>query len=177
MSPTKTYVCSSAEGCSDTFTRYADFKKHKATHAPHVYTCRWDGCVFETLMKTSYDIHSAKHTGEQRYNCPHDCDYKTHDPALFTRHRKKNHGYVPLPRGRGAPSAVANGNSSLTSFKPRSKSQLNPQQPQPQPQPNPQQLQPHIYPQGPHPQLPHPNLYPQGPIPIPSYSTPTRIPS
>ncbi|KAG2129305.1 hypothetical protein BD769DRAFT_1455526 [Suillus cothurnatus] len=71
------------------------------------------------MMRTSYDIHCAKHTGEKRYICPHDdCDYKTHDPALFTRHRKNKHGYVPLALGRGAPPIKGSGEINLSSQPP-----------------------------------------------------------
>ncbi|KAG1858988.1 hypothetical protein DFJ58DRAFT_781116 [Suillus subalutaceus] len=110
MSPTKVYVCSQAK-CGETFTKFAEFKRHEARHAENVYTCTFPGCDFATLIKRSFDVHSARHTGEQRYGCPHDCTFRTHDPSALTRHRKTKHGYVPSPRsGRGggrvaAPSA------------------------------------------------------------------------
>ncbi|KAG1838397.1 hypothetical protein DFJ58DRAFT_861279 [Suillus subalutaceus] len=101
MSPTKVYVCSQ-EKCGETFTKFTEFKRHEARHAENVYTCTFPGCDFATLIKRSFDVHSAKHTGEQRYGCPHDCTFRTHDPSALTRHRKTKHGYVPLPRsGRG----------------------------------------------------------------------------
>ncbi|KAG1811802.1 uncharacterized protein BJ212DRAFT_1301825 [Suillus subaureus] len=101
----KFYVCSA--GCNQTFARFPDMKKHEATHSAKGYLCTWPGCDFATMLKASYDIHSAKHAGEQRHICPHDgCDFKTHNPSLLTCHRKKKHGYVPLPRGRGATSAT-----------------------------------------------------------------------
>ncbi|KAG1772008.1 hypothetical protein EV702DRAFT_631709 [Suillus placidus] len=131
------------------------------------YNCIWPGCDFATLIKTSYDVHFAKHTGEQRYICPHDdCDYKTHDPALFTRHRKRYHGYVPLARGRGAPSATGSG-------KTKSSSQL-PAQPHPPPQLQPPgtfyqyRLQP-MQPQPMQPQLMPPR--PMPPRPMQSHPT------
>ncbi|KAG1848158.1 hypothetical protein C8R48DRAFT_730371 [Suillus tomentosus] len=106
----KTYICSAHPGCNATFTRFIDFKRHEAAYSTDGYICTWPGCDFATKRKISYEIHSAKHTGEQRYICPHDdCNYKTHDPAGFTRHRQKQHGYVPLRRGRGAPSIKGSG--------------------------------------------------------------------
>ncbi|KAG1845136.1 hypothetical protein F4604DRAFT_1908068 [Suillus subluteus] len=85
----KLYTCSVEPGCNETFTKFVDFKRHKAAHSAKGYTCTWPGCDFATMVRNSYDIHSAKHTGEKRYVCHNDgCDYKTHDPALFTRHRK-----------------------------------------------------------------------------------------
>ncbi|KAG1818374.1 hypothetical protein EV424DRAFT_1540062 [Suillus variegatus] len=106
----KTYICSAHPGCNATFTRFIDFKRHEAAYSSDGYICTWPGCDFATKRKSNYEIHSAKHTGEQRYICPHDgCNYKTHDPAGFTRHRQKQHGYVALPRGRGAPSTKGSG--------------------------------------------------------------------
>ncbi|KAG2151198.1 uncharacterized protein EDB93DRAFT_1249390 [Suillus bovinus] len=111
MSKTKTYVCSTGGPfCNATFSRFTDFKRHEALHSTNGYLCTWPGCDFATMTKSNYKIHSAKHTGEQRYICPHDdCDYKTHDPAQLTRHRQKKHGYIPHARGRGAPSAKGSG--------------------------------------------------------------------
>ncbi|KAG0699533.1 hypothetical protein DFH29DRAFT_1014469 [Suillus ampliporus] len=113
MSPRNNYVCSQAD-CSEIFVKYADLKKHEAGHArpENVHTCTFPGCDFATLQKRSLDIHYARHTGEQRYGCPHDCAFRTHDPSALTRHRKAKHGYVPPPRtargGRAAaPSASA----------------------------------------------------------------------
>ncbi|KAG2065384.1 hypothetical protein BDR04DRAFT_1161490 [Suillus decipiens] len=98
MSPTTTvYVCSHVE-CSKEFTKFTEFKRHEAGHAKKVHTCTFPGCDFATLIKRSLDIHTAKHTGEQRYGCPHDCTFRTHDPSTLTRHRKTKHGYVPSPR-------------------------------------------------------------------------------
>ncbi|KAG2068484.1 hypothetical protein BDR04DRAFT_1143775 [Suillus decipiens] len=101
----KLYVCSAEPGCNQNFTKFVDFKRHEAAHSKNGHICTWPGCDFATKIKSSYEIHFAKHTGEKRYICPDDCDYKTHDPALFTRHRQKQHGYVPQARGRGAASA------------------------------------------------------------------------
>ncbi|KAG1772007.1 hypothetical protein EV702DRAFT_631581 [Suillus placidus] len=109
------YVCSVEAGCNETFIKFVDLKSHEAAHSPDGYICQWPSCNFATLIKNNYDIHYAKHTGEQRYICPHNCDYKTHDPALFTRHRKKFHGYVPLVRGRGVPSATGSGRGTQAS--------------------------------------------------------------
>ncbi|KIK33761.1 hypothetical protein CY34DRAFT_686498 [Suillus luteus UH-Slu-Lm8-n1] len=39
----------------------------------------------------------------------------THDGSLFTRHRQKRHGYVPLARGRGASPATGSGRTQLAS--------------------------------------------------------------
>ncbi|KAG1717488.1 hypothetical protein EDB19DRAFT_1839863 [Suillus lakei] len=95
MSSTKVYVCSQ-EKCGETFTKFTDLKRHEAGHAENVHTCTFPGCDFATLLKRSFDIHSAR---------------QTHDPSALTRHRKTKHGYVPSPRsGRGggrvsAPSA------------------------------------------------------------------------
>ncbi|KAG2031360.1 hypothetical protein BDR03DRAFT_986454 [Suillus americanus] len=100
----KFYVCSAS--CNQTFTKFTDLKKHEATYSMDGYFCTWPGCYFATMSKYSSVIHYNKHMGEQRCVCPHDdCDYKTHDPALLTKHRKKEHGYIPLLRGRGASSA------------------------------------------------------------------------
>ncbi|KAG2032807.1 hypothetical protein BDR03DRAFT_1014938 [Suillus americanus] len=100
------YICSAEPGCNEKFTKFVDFKRHEAVHSARGHICTWPGCDFATMIGSSYDIHYAKHTGEKRYVCPNDgCDYKTHDPALFTRHRQKQHGYIPQARGRGAPSA------------------------------------------------------------------------
>ncbi|KAG2340323.1 hypothetical protein BDR05DRAFT_552284 [Suillus weaverae] len=140
----KIYVCSAQPGCNETFIKFVDLKKHEAAHSVDGYNCMWPGCDFATLMKTSYDIHFAKHTGEQRYICPHDCDYKTHDPALFTRHRKRFHGYVPLPQAQApalTPSFQSQHQPSASSYQ----FQLQRTQFQPQPaqfQPIPTQFQP-----------------------------------
>ncbi|KAG2346369.1 hypothetical protein BDR05DRAFT_997365 [Suillus weaverae] len=144
MSLIKNYVCSVEDGCNETFTKFVDLKKHEAAHSPDGYTCHWPGCNFATLIKNSYDIHSAKHTGEQRYICPHDCDYKTHDPALFTRHRKRAHGYIPLVRGRGVPSATGSGGTQSSSPQPQAQAPaLSPSfQSQPQPSASSYQIQP-----------------------------------
>ncbi|KAG1861701.1 hypothetical protein F4604DRAFT_1787886 [Suillus subluteus] len=85
------YVCSQAK-CGETFTKFVEFKRHEARHAKNVYTCTFPGCDFATLIK------EASITGEQRYGCPHDCTFRTHDPTALTRHRKTKHGYVPSPR-------------------------------------------------------------------------------
>ncbi|KAG1779936.1 hypothetical protein EV702DRAFT_1043319 [Suillus placidus] len=151
MSLIKNYVCSVEAGCNETFTKFVDLKKHEAGHSPNGYTCHWPGCNFATLIKKNYDIHSAKHTGEKRYICPHDCDYKTHDPAQFTRHRQRAHGYVPLVRGRGVHSATGSGGTRSSSPQPQAQAPaLSPSfQFQPQPsassyqfQPQPAQFQP-----------------------------------
>ena len=62
-------------------------------------------------------------TGEKNYDCPdtnkilgpsealnteEPCTYSTHDPSLLTKHRKKNHGYIPIPHPR-APSKKTGG--------------------------------------------------------------------
>ncbi|KAG2750470.1 hypothetical protein P692DRAFT_20729467, partial [Suillus brevipes Sb2] len=118
------YTCSAQVGCNQTFAKFVDLKKHEAAHSASGYSCPWAGCDFVTLIKTSYDIHYAKHTGEKRHICLHDgCDYTTHDPALFTRHRTKRHGYVPLARGRGAPSATGSGRTQSASSSPQPQAQ------------------------------------------------------
>ncbi|KAG2353528.1 hypothetical protein BDR07DRAFT_701582 [Suillus spraguei] len=188
------YICSAKPGCNETFTKFVDFKRHEAAHSADGFTCTWPGCNFATMMKTSYDIHFSKHTGEKRYICPHDdCGYKTHDPALFTRHRQKQHAYVAQARGRGAASAKGSGGT-------KTKSSSQPQPPveplppgtfhqyklhlQPmQPQQQPMQLQPtpprtmQSQPMPPRPIRPmphrliHPQLMPPRPIqpqPVPS---------
>ncbi|KAG1852268.1 hypothetical protein DFJ58DRAFT_885505 [Suillus subalutaceus] len=101
----KRYTCPA--GCDQTFTKFGDMKNHEITHTMKGYFCMWPGCDFVTKKKDSYKIHTAKHAGEERSICPHDdCDYKTNDPSCLTRHCKKQHGYVPVPRGHGAPSAT-----------------------------------------------------------------------
>ncbi|KAG1871453.1 hypothetical protein F4604DRAFT_1926187 [Suillus subluteus] len=101
----KFYVCSA--GCNQNFANFTALKNHEITHTMKGYFCTWPGCDFVTKTKRSYDIHTAKHAGEERSICPHDdCDYKTHNPALLTKHRKQQHGYVPVPRGLGAPSGT-----------------------------------------------------------------------
>ncbi|KAG2068488.1 hypothetical protein BDR04DRAFT_768773 [Suillus decipiens] len=95
----RTYVCSAVPGCKQSFAKYTELKRHEAAHSAAAYTCTWPGCDFVTLTKYSYEIHSAKHAGEQRCVCPHDdCDYKTHNPSHLTRHRKTRHGYVPTSK-------------------------------------------------------------------------------
>ncbi|KAG2743958.1 hypothetical protein P692DRAFT_20821157 [Suillus brevipes Sb2] len=124
MSQIHNYTCSAEDGCNKTFAKFVDLKKHEAAHSPDGYMCSWPGCDFATLMKTSYDIHYAKHMGEKRHICRHNgCDYKTHDPALLTRHRTKRHGYVPLARGRGAPSATGSGRTQSASSSPQPQAQ------------------------------------------------------
>ncbi|KAG2097052.1 uncharacterized protein F5147DRAFT_374131 [Suillus discolor] len=185
----KIYTCSAHPGCNATFTRFIDFKRHEAAYSLGGYICTWPGCDFATKRKFNYEIHSAKHTGEQRYICPHDdCNYKTHDPAGFTRHRQKQHGYVALPRGRGAPSTKGSGRIKLSSQSPAQPQpsaeslppatfpqyqlqlqpmQLQPMPPQPMP-PQPMQLQPmQLQPVPPQPMLPQPmQLQPMPPQPI-----------
>ncbi|KAG1798876.1 uncharacterized protein HD556DRAFT_1305737 [Suillus plorans] len=98
----KTYACSI---CNQTFPKFADCKTHEAIHSPEkAYFCTWGGCSFVTLHKTSFHHHTDGHTGEQRFICPHDgCDYKTHTSSNVTKHRKKEHGYVPRPSNRRDP--------------------------------------------------------------------------
>ena len=60
---------------------------------------------------------SLSSTGEKVHGCPdmisfgareHHCDYRTHDPAALSKHRKKVHGYIPPPnrsRPKAAPAA------------------------------------------------------------------------
>ena len=36
-------------------------------------------------------------TGEKNQTCP-SCSFRTSSPAILTRHRKKEHGHIPLPR-------------------------------------------------------------------------------
>ncbi|KAK1222265.1 hypothetical protein PQX77_014898 [Marasmius sp. AFHP31] len=48
-------------------------------------------------------------TGDKNKKCP-DCDFRTVDPGSLTRHRKRQHQYVPAPRkarGTGGQSATA----------------------------------------------------------------------
>ncbi|KAG1759154.1 hypothetical protein EDD22DRAFT_907426, partial [Suillus occidentalis] len=139
MSVIKNYVCSAQAGCNQKFTKYTGLKRHEAAHSEHALRCGFAGCDFVTLSKASFEIHSDRHTGKQRYSCPHDCGFKTHHPAALTRHRKSEHGHVPRPRR-------ARGRA----------------QPEPQPQ-----LQPQLQPQfwfPPQPQL-HPLFQPQPPAP------------
>ncbi|KAG1786380.1 uncharacterized protein HD556DRAFT_1057036 [Suillus plorans] len=123
MSPTKVYVCPRTK-CGETFTKFKEFKRHEAGHADNTRTCTFPGCHFATIIKRSFDIHSARHTGEQRYGCPHDCTFRTHDPSALTRHRKTKHGYVPSSRsGResghvSVPSASDRTTSSQSSASP-----------------------------------------------------------
>ncbi|KAG1793499.1 uncharacterized protein HD556DRAFT_509222 [Suillus plorans] len=160
MAVIKNYVCSVQADCNKTFTKYNDLKKHEAAHSPNAHICRFPGCDFATLSKASFEIHSDRHTGEQRYKCPHGCGYKTHNPAALTRHRKIEHGHLPLSRG-GRTAAT-----SASHMTPLSASQTMPQpQPQPQPQLQPQaqpqllpQLQLQVQPQ-PQPQPPQQNNY------------------
>ncbi|KAG2054290.1 hypothetical protein BDR06DRAFT_420673 [Suillus hirtellus] len=100
----KIYVCSTGGlGCNQTFNKRVDLKRHEAMHPKNKYICTWPGCNFTTLIKKSYGIHSDKHAGKQRHNCPHDdCDFKTHNPSLLTAHRKNVHKHVPLPRSHVA---------------------------------------------------------------------------
>ncbi|KAG1718319.1 hypothetical protein EDB19DRAFT_2031390 [Suillus lakei] len=134
MPPVRNYVCSAEAGCNQTFTRFTDLKKHEAGHSANSYTCTWPQCDFVTLTKCSFDIHWAKHnnnfsTGEQRHSCPHNCDYKTHNPAALTRHRKVEHGYIPLPRGLRRSSRGATPSTSASDRIPSSSSSSS--QPQP----------------------------------------------
>ncbi|KAG1852285.1 hypothetical protein DFJ58DRAFT_914417 [Suillus subalutaceus] len=87
----KVYVCST--GCNQNFANFTELKNHEITHTMKGYFCTWPECGFVTKKKCSYDIHTARHSGEKHYICPQDdCDYKTHDPSQLTRHRKKQHG-------------------------------------------------------------------------------------
>lgn len=152
MSVIKNYVCSAQAGCNKNFTKYTDLKRHEAAHSEHALRCGFAGCDFVTLSKASFKIHSDRHTGKQRYSCPHDCDFKTHHPAALTRHRKSKHGHVPRPlhvRARGRAQSA-----SAIDAKP-----LRPFQPQAQPEPQPQFWFP------PQPQL-HPLFQPQPPAPL-----------
>ncbi|KAG1859591.1 hypothetical protein DFJ58DRAFT_284683 [Suillus subalutaceus] len=133
----KNYVCSAQAGCNKTFAKWTELKRHEAAHSYHSYVCGFAGCDFVTLSKPSFRIHTDRHNGKQRYVCPQQCGYKTHNPAALTRHRKAKHGHVPQPRH---PRRSASPTISLTSFQPQP--QIQPQ-PQPRPQPQPQlQLQP-----------------------------------
>ncbi|KAG2030682.1 hypothetical protein BDR03DRAFT_1016881 [Suillus americanus] len=139
MAVIKNYVCTAQAGCNKAFTKYHDLKRHEAAHSHHSFACRFAGCDFVTLSKPSFEIHTDRHTGKQRYVCPKGCGFKTHNPAALTRHRKAEHGHVPQPRH---PYRSASRTNSLTSFQPPPQPQIQPQpqlQPQPQPQP---QLQP-----------------------------------
>ncbi|KAG2140643.1 hypothetical protein DEU56DRAFT_911710 [Suillus clintonianus] len=127
MLPTKIYVCSQPN-CNQTFTKFADLKKHESEHArPGKYVfilyatlvtytsshlvrtpARFPGYVLVHYRQRSHLVNNFS-TGEKRYGCPHDCTFRTHNPSALARHRKEKHGYVPPPRntrgGAAAPSA------------------------------------------------------------------------
>ncbi|KAG2151266.1 uncharacterized protein EDB93DRAFT_1249463 [Suillus bovinus] len=136
MSVKKNYVCSAQAGCNKTFTKYTDLKKHEAAHSPNAHLCRFPGCDFATLWKPSFEIHSNKHTGDQPYRCPHGCSFKTHNPAVLTRHRKVAHGHIPYARNQRSSAHTAAPSASHMNPSTSSQPQLQPQ-PQPQIQPQP----------------------------------------
>ncbi|KAG1767328.1 hypothetical protein EV702DRAFT_757060 [Suillus placidus] len=197
MSLVKNYVCSAQADCNKTFIKYTDLKKHEAAHSPSAHTCDFPGCDFVTLSKPSFEIHSDKHTGKQRYSCPRGCGFKTHNPASLTRHRKIEHGHVPRPRhSRGSSRTAATSASPLTSSEPKPEPRPEPKpeprpepkleprpEPKPEPEPQPQlprpqpqaQPQPHAQPQLPQAQL-RPQPQPQLPQPQPQLPQPQPQP-
>ena len=52
-------------------------------------------------------------TGEKNKSCP-SCDFKTSDPAALTRHRKREHGYVPQPRRARSRSSSSGSSRSIS---------------------------------------------------------------
>ncbi|KAG2353521.1 hypothetical protein BDR07DRAFT_1383070 [Suillus spraguei] len=133
------YACSAEPGCKQTFSKFHELKRHEAAHSAQ---CTWPGCDFVTLLRQSYDIHSDKHAGEQRWICPHDdCDYKTHNPSNLTWHRKSKHGHIPLARGKAQLPSLPPPSGLSYQYQPQ------PMQQQPTMQPHPTQYQtpPPIY--------------------------------
>ncbi|TEB37602.1 hypothetical protein FA13DRAFT_1786767 [Coprinellus micaceus] len=91
--------------CDRVVNRKADLTRHMATHNKDAgkYNCHYEDCTYATLQKSNLTTHLRTHTGEKRFECkddPANCDFRTSDPAAFTRHRKKKHGYVPQARSR-----------------------------------------------------------------------------
>ncbi|KAF5325713.1 hypothetical protein D9611_000168 [Ephemerocybe angulata] len=91
--------------CEKVVNRKADLTRHMQVHnkGAERYTCPYQECTYATLQKSNLTTHLRTHTGEKRFSCqdsPGQCDFRTSDPAAFTRHRKKKHGYVPQARSR-----------------------------------------------------------------------------
>ncbi|KAL0062553.1 hypothetical protein AAF712_010592 [Marasmius tenuissimus] len=87
--------------------------RHMKTHAENKsqiqHGCPWPGCSFSNLQRSNVTTHYRTHTGDKNKKCP-DCDFRTVDPGSLTRHRKRQHQYVPVPRkarGTGGQSATA----------------------------------------------------------------------
>ena len=86
----------------------------------------WRGCKYKTLQQSNLDTHIRRQCVLFIFllNHPHyeslmhpifslnikscvctdsnDCDYRTHDPALLLKHRKRRHGYIPNRRRKPA---------------------------------------------------------------------------
>ncbi|KAJ3518783.1 hypothetical protein NMY22_g13509 [Coprinellus aureogranulatus] len=92
--------------CQKTVNRKADLTRHMAVHGKDEtkkYICEYDECTYATRQKSNLTTHLRTHTGEKRFACTEDpasCSFRTSDPAAFTRHRKKKHGYIPQARSR-----------------------------------------------------------------------------
>ncbi|KAF8436241.1 hypothetical protein L210DRAFT_3648007 [Boletus edulis BED1] len=109
----ETFPCTFAD-CGQVFSKAYELKKHKATHDDPDSVHHCPNCDFITLQKKSLAIHVANHTGEKNLECPEmvtvgnserRCDYKTHDPAALSKHRKKVHAHVPQSN-RSRPKAL-----------------------------------------------------------------------
>ncbi|KAF9073188.1 hypothetical protein BDP27DRAFT_315143 [Rhodocollybia butyracea] len=91
--------------CHKILARKGDIPRHLRVHSPSnikaslSYSCPWEGCTFKNLQKSNVSTHLKTHTNDKSYRCPEtQCAFRTCDPGSLTRHRKRQHGYVPKLR-------------------------------------------------------------------------------
>ncbi|KAG7088516.1 hypothetical protein E1B28_012500 [Marasmius oreades] len=89
--------------CLKLISRKNDLNRHLLTHnkdkSTYPYRCPYPNCEFRSLQESNLKTHYKIHTGVKDKKCSHaECLFATSDPGSLTRHRKRKHDYVPLPR-------------------------------------------------------------------------------
>ncbi|KAJ8080659.1 hypothetical protein PM082_017493 [Marasmius tenuissimus] len=91
--------------CNYSSRRLADYERHMKVHlssedrdkisfhCPH--------CDHKAFQKSNMETHINTHFPDRQKMCPCEeegCDFATNDRGSLTRHKKRKHGYQPLPR-------------------------------------------------------------------------------
>ncbi|KAJ2934421.1 hypothetical protein H1R20_g2670, partial [Candolleomyces eurysporus] len=87
------------EVCGKVLNRKPDLNRHMLIHNEDAqrWKCHYADCSFAAIQRSNLNTHLATHTKQKNHACP-DCEYATSDPAALTRHRKRQHQYVPKSR-------------------------------------------------------------------------------